>query len=115
MALPRKLVNALKSGNYEPSAASKRAREAAARINAERRAERTPAEVAHDVINPPPPSPGEFAGSGREIDQLRYDYVVMMRERFQLSDDGYDNIEFDEFTVAAQAQSMTKAQLKRAL
>jgi hypothetical protein len=115
MALSRKLVNALRAGNYEPSAASKRAREAAARINAERRAERTPVEIAHDVVNPPPPSPGEFAGWGREIDQLRYDYVRMMRERFQFNDDGSDNVDFDEFTVAAQAQSMTKAQLKRAL
>jgi hypothetical protein len=38
-----------------------------------------------------------------------------MRERFTITEDGAENYEFDEFTVAAQAERMTKAQLKKAL
>jgi hypothetical protein len=40
MALPRKILNALKTGTYTPSNASKRAREAASRLSQERN--RTP-------------------------------------------------------------------------
>ena len=37
MALPRKLVNALRAGKYTPSNASKRAREAATRLQQQQR------------------------------------------------------------------------------
>jgi hypothetical protein len=61
MALPRKLVNALKAGTYKPSAASKKARAAASRVEQTRNrigapssVGRTPAELAHDFVTPQP-------------------------------------------------------------
>lgn len=42
MALPRKLVNALRAGTYQPSNASKRAREAATRLREQQRISEAP-------------------------------------------------------------------------
>jgi len=100
MALPRKLVNALKAGKYEPSAASKRAREAAARINAERRAESSsPVETARRIGNP-----------GRSIAELQH-RVIERAERLLGSREYRGRIRFNRYEVASNIGHVDNAQV----
>jgi hypothetical protein len=114
MALPRKILNALRAGQYTPSNASKKAREAATRLQRQR-AEQSSVETGLPRDRP-------FMGGQRERDTFKSvrNNVIQRKHSAYYGTVGYNPTESmrnvlnsDEYRAMQQATGMTKEQMSQ--
>jgi hypothetical protein len=112
MALPRKLVNALRAGKYTPSNASKRAREAASRLQESRRSSGVETGLPRDRFG------GSGSGQPRDTFRSVKDRTISRKHNMYRGISSYSPVESvnavegsDEYRAMVQALGLSEAQV----